>query len=378
MWGWGLGEADARIQTENKLQKKCNDLICQLEVARDEQAHLQAEIEKCKGEQEEDRLKLSNVVSDLQHKEKYLEVSEKDIEQLKNLITQLDVTREELVEKLKVTMADQQLFENRITELEAEVQRLTEDEEARNTEISQLHTLVETLSTEGDHLRSEAVLTIRLQPYSFVRARRSHLSSSSFSRLPSKHFGLLEAPLGLAQGLPPVALFNDFTAINAVLLPFSVSFVGTGVLPSSNLCVCTPTVNILASLPVFEPSCRTKPRGQAKTMTIESCFIESPGNFARKKSSGMKLGGETMMDIFKALQDGRRKVSSLSIVKCRGNCWEMHGGGCCGLWCSVADNALQRRVPVLHNNAEPDHCLESIFVNGDYLVPPQIKQEELP
>ncbi|KAL3692205.1 hypothetical protein R1sor_005856 [Riccia sorocarpa] len=84
-----------------------------------------------------------------------MENAERDVEQLKTLIIQLDITREELVGKLKVTTTKEQQAEKHITAMEAEVGRLRGEVENRTAEVSHTCSLLEVLSRERDHLQSE-------------------------------------------------------------------------------------------------------------------------------------------------------------------------------------------------------------------------------
>ncbi|MCO5610635.1 hypothetical protein L7F22_064874 [Adiantum nelumboides] len=128
---------------------------CNLQALEEKHRVSQHERDECKRKEEEAHLKCTQSLADLQNCQKRLELAEKDVQELKGLITQLDLTREELVEKLKMTMAERLMLEDQVASLEMELCRLAEENNIRNSEVGQLHTLLEALSKERDRIHTE-------------------------------------------------------------------------------------------------------------------------------------------------------------------------------------------------------------------------------
>ncbi|KAG0566570.1 hypothetical protein KC19_7G073400 [Ceratodon purpureus] len=125
-------ETEARITSEQEALKKCSSLVRELEELRGKYSRLQAD-----------------------HSGRRLETAERDVEQLKTLITQLDSTREELVGKLKSTLADQQMAEQRVVAMDMEIRRITQDYGERTGEVNHLCGLLDALGKERDQLQME-------------------------------------------------------------------------------------------------------------------------------------------------------------------------------------------------------------------------------
>ncbi|KAL3691022.1 hypothetical protein R1sor_004673 [Riccia sorocarpa] len=147
--------SEARMSTEQELRKRYSNLLSQLDEARKQVIRLQSELEERRGQREKDRSQVEALTLELQNCTKRMENAERDVEQLKTLIIQLDITREELVGKLKVTTTKEQQAEKHITAMEAEVRRLRGEVENRTAEVSHTCSLLEVLSRERDHLQSE-------------------------------------------------------------------------------------------------------------------------------------------------------------------------------------------------------------------------------
>ncbi|KAL2623607.1 hypothetical protein R1flu_003812 [Riccia fluitans] len=147
--------SEARISTEQELRKRYGNLLSQLDEARNQVIKFQSELEERRAQQEEHRGQAEALKLELQNCTKRMENAERDVEQLKTLIIQLDITREELVGKLKLTTTKEQQAEKQVTALEAEVGRLRVEVETRTAEVSHTCSLLEVLSRERDHLQSE-------------------------------------------------------------------------------------------------------------------------------------------------------------------------------------------------------------------------------
>ncbi|XP_073392392.1 uncharacterized protein [Physcomitrium patens] len=149
-------ETEARITAEQEVQKKCNSLVRELEEIRWKYSQLQGDHSGCSRSREESSLKVADTTSQLQLCMRRLETAERDVEQLKTLITQLDSTREELVDKLKNTFADQQMAEQRVAAMDMEIRRLSQDYAERTGEVNHLCGLLDAVGKERDHLQIEA------------------------------------------------------------------------------------------------------------------------------------------------------------------------------------------------------------------------------
>ncbi|XP_073392396.1 uncharacterized protein [Physcomitrium patens] len=150
-------ETEARITAEQEVQKKCNSLVRELEEIRWKYSQLQGDHSGCSRSREESSLKVADTTSQLQLCMRRLETAERDVEQLKTLITQLDSTREELVDKLKNTFADQQMAEQRVAAMDMEIRRLSQDYAERTGEVNHLCGLLDAVGKERDHLQIEIV-----------------------------------------------------------------------------------------------------------------------------------------------------------------------------------------------------------------------------
>ncbi|KAL2650624.1 hypothetical protein R1flu_018752 [Riccia fluitans] len=147
--------SEARMSTEQELRKRYGNLLSQLDEARIQVIKFQSELEERRAQQEEHRGQAEALKLELQNCTKRMENAERDVEQLKTLIIQLDITREELVGKLKLTTTKEQQAEKQVIALEAEVGRLRVEVETRTAEVSHTCSLLEVLSRERDHLQSE-------------------------------------------------------------------------------------------------------------------------------------------------------------------------------------------------------------------------------
>ncbi|KAG0610499.1 hypothetical protein M758_7G071100, partial [Ceratodon purpureus] len=148
-------ETEARITSEQEALKKCSSLVRELEELRGKYSRLQADHSGCSRSREESSLKVAETTSQLQMCMRRLETAERDVEQLKTLITQLDSTREELVGKLKSTLADQQMAEQRVVAMDMEIRRITQDYGERTGEVNHLCGLLDALGKERDQLQME-------------------------------------------------------------------------------------------------------------------------------------------------------------------------------------------------------------------------------
>ncbi|KAJ7562223.1 hypothetical protein O6H91_03G059900 [Diphasiastrum complanatum] len=170
-------EAEAKFLVEEGLQKKCNGLVSKLEEAEAEKLQLQGDIERLQSSQEEENIKNAETRAKLQKTQKQLEEARTDVEQLKALVTQLDLTREELVEKLKSTLSNQRLVENQLAVLEMELQRLAEELHIHKIEIAQSHEVIESLGKERDHVLSQ--LELHIQKIGQLKAENDTLANDS-------------------------------------------------------------------------------------------------------------------------------------------------------------------------------------------------------
>ncbi|KAH7353087.1 hypothetical protein KP509_19G077800 [Ceratopteris richardii] len=147
--------AEAKELAEESFQKKCNDLSSELQASQKRQEMVLQEHDGLKKKIEEVNLKYEQALEDLQKCQKQLESAEKDVQELKALVTQLDLTREELVEKLRLTMTERIVLENQVASLEMELVRISKESDLRNSEMEQLHTLLQGVSKERDQIHAE-------------------------------------------------------------------------------------------------------------------------------------------------------------------------------------------------------------------------------
>ncbi|KAH7353094.1 hypothetical protein KP509_19G077800 [Ceratopteris richardii] len=150
--------AEAKELAEESFQKKCNDLSSELQASQKRQEMVLQEHDGLKKKIEEVNLKYEQALEDLQKCQKQLESAEKDVQELKALVTQLDLTREELVEKLRLTMTERIVLENQVASLEMELVRISKESDLRNSEMEQLHTLLQGVSKERDQIHAEMQL----------------------------------------------------------------------------------------------------------------------------------------------------------------------------------------------------------------------------
>ncbi|KAH9544133.1 hypothetical protein CY35_13G101600 [Sphagnum magellanicum] len=151
-------ETEVRMTVEEQLCMKCNKLVEEVESLQLRNSQLQADHAGCSHQREESNFKLTEAASQLKQCMRRAETAERDVEQLKALITQLDSTREELVGKLKSTLGNQQMLEEHAAAMDMEVQRLSKDCGARIAEVGHLCGLLESLGKDRNNVQAEVNL----------------------------------------------------------------------------------------------------------------------------------------------------------------------------------------------------------------------------
>ncbi|CAK9855347.1 unnamed protein product, partial [Sphagnum jensenii] len=151
-------ETEVRMTVEEQLCMKCNNLVEEVESLQLRNSQLQADHAGCSHQREESNFKLMEAASQLKQCLRRAETAERDVEQLKALITQLDSTREELVGKLKSTLGNQQMVEEHAAAMDMEVQRLSKDCDARIAEVGHLCGLLESLGKDRNNVQAEVNL----------------------------------------------------------------------------------------------------------------------------------------------------------------------------------------------------------------------------
>ncbi|CAK9863428.1 unnamed protein product [Sphagnum jensenii] len=151
-------ETEVRMTVEEQLCMKCNNLVEEVESLQLRNSQLQADHAGCGHQREESNFKLMEAASQLKQCMRRAETAERDVEQLKALITQLDSTREELVGKLKSTLGNQQMVEEHAAAMDMEVQRLSKDCDARIAEVGHLCGLLESLGKDRNNVQAEVNL----------------------------------------------------------------------------------------------------------------------------------------------------------------------------------------------------------------------------